>query len=194
MSVKNVNDAIRRINGIIEDIKKLAPKVDLYAANTALALIVRRIFNDGLAADGSLIGTYDNERKQKFLTKKATPSLTKKQRAILAKKRLKIGKNNQEDFTGLTYKELRELKGLQVEFVDLQFTGQLFESIQVVNQNDKAIVAITNQDRAKVADYLEKKYDKAIFSLAKEERLQVMEKTATFAQKEVQKIIQRWSK
>lgn len=194
MSAKSVNDAIRRISGIIEDIKVISPKVELYAANEALRIILRRVFNEGKATDGSLIGQYDDSRKQKFLTKKAEKSLTKKQRAILAKKRLKIGKGNEEEFSGLTYKELRELKGLQVNFVDLQFTGRLFESIQVVQKDGKTTVAITDKDRAKIANYLEDKYEKTIFALGKEEKLQVMEKTSIFAQREISKILKKWSK
>lgn len=194
MSTKSINDAIRRINGIIEDIKVISPKVELYSANLALQIVLRRVFNEGKAADGTQIGEYDEERKSKFLVKKSEKFLTKKQRAILAKKRLKIGKNNTEDFEGLTYKELRELKGLQTDFVDLQFTGRLFESIQVVQKEGKATVAITDKDRAKISDYLEDKYEKTIFALGKDEKLEVMEKTSIFAQREISKIIQRWSK
>lgn len=194
MSAKSVNDAIRRINGIINDIKVISPKVELYAANIALKLILRRIFTEGKATDGSLIGKYDTERKQKFLTKKAEKTLTKKQRAVLAKKRLQIGKGNEEEFTGLTYAELRELKGLQISFVDLQFTGRLFESIKIVEKDGKATVAITDKDRAKIANYLEDKYDKTIFALGNAERLEVMEKTSIFAQRELSKIIRKWSK
>lgn len=190
----SINDAIRRINGIISDVKVIGPKVELYAANMALGIILHRVFNEGKAADGSLIGTYDDTKKQTFLTKKVEKNLTKKQRAILAKKRLKIGKGNTEDFQGFTYKELRAFRGLQTNYVDLQFTGKLHEMIQVGGKDGKVVVGIVDKQRAKVADYMEEKYGKVIFALGKEEKLQVMEKTSIFAKEEFSKILKKWSK
>lgn len=193
MSAKSVNDAIQRINRIIEDIKAINPKLELYAANQAQLIILRRIFNTGKDSTGALIGKYDDKKKQKFLTKQTEGSLTKKKRAELAKKRLGIGKNNQ-GFEGFTYKELREFRGLQTAYVDLQFTGRLFESIQVVQSEGKFILAIVYKDRAKIADYMEKKYKKTIFTLGKDEKLQLMEKVNIFAKAEISKIIKKWSK
>lgn len=190
---KSVNDAIRRLDGIIGDLAELPPKLELYACQQALKIILRRVFVEGKAADGSDIGHYDDTKKQTFLSSKAKPSLNKKQQAALQKKEF-LSTNQKGKVTGLTYKELRELRGLRVDKVDLQFSGALFESIQLVKQNGHETVAITNIERSKIATYLEKKYKKPIFTLGKDEKVILMQKVSIFAKVQIDKIIQKWSK
>ena len=189
----SVNDAIRRLDGIIGDLTQLPAKLELYACQQALKIILRRVFVEGKAADGSDIGQYDDKKKQTFLSKKAKPSLNKKQQAALQKKEF-LSTNAKGNVTGITYKELRELRGLRVDKVDLQFSGTLFESIELVKQNGRETVAITNLERSKIATYLEKKYKKPIFTLGKDEKVVLMQKVSIFAKVQIDKIIQKWSK
>lgn len=190
---RSVNDAIRRLDGIIADLSQLPPKLELYACQQALKIILHRVFVEGKAADGSDIGVYDDTKKQTFLSNNVKGSLNKKQQKALQKKEFLSTKPNGK-VAGLTYKELRELRGLRVDKVDLQFTGALFESIQLVKQNGRETVAITNLERSKIATYLEKKYKKPIFTLGKDEKEELMKKVSTFAKVQIDKIIQKWSK
>lgn len=176
----NVDKTIARINGMIQDFKKVPKQTELFAANQAKILILRRVFSEGKAANGTDIGKYDNERKQTFLTNKA--SFTKKQQKTLDKQK-----------EGLTYEQLRALKGLRIDKVDLQFSGRLFESIEVVEINGKFTLGITDEGRAKIAGYLEKKYGKDIFAIKGKELESLMESVTKYAQQLFQKIVKKWS-
>lgn len=144
----------------------------------------QRIFGNGKAADGTQIGTYDDKKKQTFLTKKAKPSLTKKQSARLTKLE---GKGE-----SLTYKELRELKGLQTAYVDLQFTGDLRQSITEGTENNRAILRINNSEEQEIAGFLTEKYKKPIFQPSEQERKEAKELMILFIQDEIKKIIATW--
>jgi hypothetical protein len=61
------------------EIAILADNAPFAESQTILGLSTTRIFNKGKASDGSQIGTYDDKRKQTFLTKKAKSSFNKKQ-------------------------------------------------------------------------------------------------------------------
>jgi hypothetical protein len=160
VSVTRLEDAIRRIDGMMQDLRTLLPKIELYAATQARAIIERRVFNEGKAADGSDIGQY------------------------------KGGKD-------AAYKKKRNAEGRRIDKVDLQFTGRLFESINVVQQNGKDKLAIVDpgaHSRAQIAAYLEEKYSKTIFAIGKDEKVILMKKVSKFAEREISKIIQKWSK
>jgi len=165
---------------------------EVEAMQDTLGMITKRIFNKGLKTDGTPIGRYDDTNKQTFLTKRAEASLTKKQRADLAKKRLKIGKNNQQDFDGLTYKELRKLKGLQTDYVDLQFNGDLFNSVNVGNFNGRPAIGIVGEKQSKIAGYHDDKYG-VIFTASKEEKRIAAESARDYLFKELKRIIGTWS-
>lgn len=61
------------------------------------------------------------------------------------------------------YKAIRNLKGLRIDTVDLQFDGDLFRSINTGIAGEDAVIGFTNLERAKIAGYLEEKYGKVIF-------------------------------
>jgi hypothetical protein len=147
-------------------------------AQEILGRLLRRIFNQGRAADGTKIGKYDDTKKQKFLSDKARPSLNKRQQKKL---------DAAED--GVTYKELRELRGLQTEYVDLQFTGELFESLQIGVRSGKLVFGFTNPQRSKVAGYLEDKYGKRIFIMSAKERQEAIDIMRAYIITQFNKII-----
>lgn len=180
----NVNETISRIEGMIFDFERLPKLVELFAANEAKAIILKRIFTEGKDANGNDIGTYDDKKKQTFLSRKA--SFTKTQQK-------KLDKKEKDDAKGLTYKQLRELKGLRVDKVDLLFSGKLFESVEVVEVGDKFVLGITDQERAKVAGYLEKKYGKDIFIIKGIEKEELIKKVTLFATTKFSEITQKWS-
>lgn len=86
---------------------------------------------------------------------------------------------------GATYKALRNRKGLRIDTVDLQFTGELFRSIQNGIEGEFGVVGFTNKDRTKVADYLEEKYKKPIFAPTEKEQEQAKTLMLDFVRNEI---------
>jgi hypothetical protein len=150
MTPQEYQEGVEQLKQEIEKIVLDAPFVQSFEL---VGQLTNRIFNKGKASDGTQIGTYDDKRKQTFLTKKNKSAFNKKQLKKL-----------EETGEELTYKELRQARGLQVAFVDLQFTGALFESIKNGKTNDGAVIGFNNLEEAKIASYNEKKYKKAIFA------------------------------
>jgi hypothetical protein len=64
----------------------------------------------------------------------------------------------------------RSLNGRQTGFVDLQFTGDLFNSIQVVKRGNDVFIAIINDDDYQKAIGQEKRRNKTIFLPTENER------------------------
>lgn len=153
----------RRLNEASKAMVTLPGEAMAVQGQELLGLMLGRIFNRGLAADMKQIGKYDDTKKQTFLTDNVFDQLNKKSQRKVEKK-LQEG-----DEAGHTYKELRELAGLQTEYVDLQFTGAMFESVQHGVSGNTFSIGFTNAGRAKIAGYLEKKYGRPIFELSKQE-------------------------
>lgn len=155
-----------------------APFVSIVDVEGALK---HRIFNEGLDSNDSKIGDYDDTKKQTFLTGLAKPRLTKKANS-------KIKKSGDS----LTYKELRQAAGLQVAYVDLQFNGDLKNSIVTGTEGGKATLNFNNQKELEIANFLTTKYKKPIFEATEKEREAAKEKMLGFIREETQKIIAQW--
>lgn len=144
-------DKIKRIIRDLDNVVKIAQ-------GESAALIYGegqvRVFNQGLDKNEQQIGQYDDTKFQTFLTGKT--KLNKRQRKAA---------ENVED-RGMTYKELRQLKGLQTAFVDLTFSTSLQKS-QVVQKNK---VIFKNDYGKKISKYNETHFGKRIFAPSKDER------------------------
>lgn len=95
-------------------------------------------------------------------------------------------------YTNDQYKRRRSGEGLQINYVDLQFSGDLFGAVNVGTLNGKPAVGITNQDSADIAAYNEKRYG-TIFSATDEERRVSMETAREFMFEGIKKIVRSWS-
>lgn len=157
----SVEEFIRRMREAAPKLAALAQQAPVVKGQSILGQLTHRIFNEGKDSNENQIGKYDDKRKQSFLTEKNFDSFTKKQQ----KKIQKLVENEQE----LTYKELRTLRGLQTNYVDLQFTGELFQSMNWTAGGNTLTLGITNPERARVSEYLETKYSKKIFTPSKNE-------------------------
>lgn len=78
-------------------------------------------------------------------------------------------------YTNMRYKALRQRRGLQINYVDLQFTGELFRSINTGTSGDSAVIGYTNAERARVANHLEERYGKPIFAPSEVEQEEAKE-------------------
>jgi len=62
------------------------------------------------------------------------------------------------------YKRKRTSRGRQVQKVDLEFTGELRNSLQRGRLNGKLVVGWTNSGAAKISQHLEERYKRPIFA------------------------------
>lgn len=75
-----------------------------------------------------------------------------------------IGRYSQE------WSEVRRARGRQVSYVDLQFTGELFESIQVGTRDNRVVIETKNRLNFEKVENIEQKFKKDIFSFGANER------------------------
>ena len=90
------------------------------------------------------------------------------------------------------YKQKREEAGRQTDYVDLQFTGELNRSIQKGIKGGKQVVGFNNDGSAEIAEHLEDKYNKVIFSPNNDELNDAIKTGETYMIQQLQKIVQSW--
>lgn len=96
------------------------------------------------------------------------------------------------NYTSPPYKKKRQKKGLQIQYIDLQFSGDLFNSIGIGKFNDKPAVGIKSEKENDVAQHLEKKYGE-IFVASKEERNIALETARDYMFAGLKEVIKSWS-
>jgi hypothetical protein len=72
-------------------------------------------------------------------------------------------------YTPGRYKALRNKEGKRIDKVDLQFTGDLFRSIDRGTLGVDSVIGFTNAERKKIADHLETRYGD-VFTASVEEK------------------------
>ncbi len=90
------------------------------------------------------------------------------------------------------YKKKRSKAGRQTTMVDFQFTGDLFNSIQVGSLNNRPAVGIVSNAKAEIADNLEKRFG-VVFSASIDERDKAIEVARDYMFDGLKKIMQSWS-
>jgi hypothetical protein len=96
------------------------------------------------------------------------------------------------NYTSPPYKRRRELKGRQTKFIDLQFTGDLFNSIKVGQFNGHSSIGIVSDKENDVANHLEGRYG-VIFTASDEERAVATEVARNYMFAKLKDIIKSWS-
>lgn len=135
--VNKVNNAIR------------SPQIRRIAASTVLSKQKPRIFEQGLAENGSKIGTYGT-------------------------KPISIAKNRQARNTGKTffkggYSEYKTAIGKNPGYVNLVNTGQMQSDYGLIVNGEQLAFGFQNDVNADKAGWMETKYDKEIFELTDSE-------------------------
>lgn len=148
-----------------------ADKVLREAAFDTVVIISDRVQRTGKKTDGSPIGQYSEKTLNfKGITGNFEVFATKKQK----KKRLK-GFGDYDEFYG-GYKELRESLGLQTQFVDLTFSGDMMgDLVPVPDGPTSYLVGFRGKKSSDTAGYNEKKYG-VIFQLSPSELSFIMNK------------------
>lgn len=98
-----------------------------------------------------------------------------------------IGKYKSE-----SYKNKRKKAGRQTSSVDFQFNGDLFNSVQLGQLNNKPAVGIVNQKTAEIADHLEARFG-TVFSASQAERDAAMEVAREYMFEGLKNIMKQWS-
>lgn len=141
--------------------------VELVGAKSGEAIIKRRVFNQGLDKNGNKIGDYSTKSayfsRGQFVRKSAFKPGGKKN------PKRKNKKDPKTMYIAEGYKGLRSVNGRQVGYVDLQYTGDLFQSIQIVGQGDRPVLKIITKKEADISEGLEKRFGKTIFELGASE-------------------------
>lgn len=101
----------------------LRERLAIVAANRVSALVKRRVFQNGLAQDGSKIGTYSTKPAYFATNKPGVPKIAPKS---------KVGrKGNKTYYAAGGYAEYRKAAGRQSQTVDLNLTGATFSGVGV---------------------------------------------------------------
>jgi len=135
-------------------------KVLRKAAIESADAVQSRIQQKGLKSNDSPIGKYSNKNYQ---------SAFGKAEAFGSKKRLKKVTGNEG------YKELRQKLGLQTNYIDFTFSGDMWKSWKVIPIDDTSLgVAFTASEQGDIAGYLESRFGDC-FILSEQEFKQVMQ-------------------
>ena len=157
------------------------------AINAGMGQMKFRIFNEGRDANNESLGDYVGPKTKLTKGRSADtkysifgPSVMVDKAGEKERKKRKknfnaaIKENPDGQYT--EYEKYRIGKGRQVEYKDLEVEGALRRSIETVEADGKVVVAITNQETAKIAGYQEAQIGKIrggepvkIFVFSKEE-------------------------
>ena len=155
MAQLTIDEFINRVNGSLASFAQISHQAPLINGQEIMGILLRRVFNDGLATDGQPIGTYKDG----------------------------------------PYKHKREKLGRQTRYVDLQMTGDLFNSINVGISDNRLTLGFTNENRAQIARWLENNdhYGKPIFQMSQTEVDSAAKIMADFIRERATEIIrQQW--
>lgn len=133
-----LQSVIDRINQAVRDSRPLRT-----AITTVLAVHKPRIFEQGLAGDGSKIGTYST----------VPSSISKKQQA----------KNTGKTYFKGGYAEYKTAIGKNPGFVNLVNTGQMQADYGIIAAGNKFGLGFNNPHNANKSQWMQDKYDKQIF-------------------------------
>jgi len=95
-------------------------------------------------------------------------------------------------YTSPPYKRRRESEGRQTKYVDLQFSGDLFNSIGIGQFNGNAAVGIKSEKENDIANHNETRYG-TIFTASDEEKAIAQQVARDYMFNALKNIIKGWS-
>lgn len=151
--------------------------------------MAQRIFGEGKAADGGMIGVYDKSpiyvnpgvSPKKFATGGKGSSLAKAQKTGRAKTLARRGgtslavakkllRKHKTKYFQSGYFEFRAAAGRQNNHVDLRLTGTLEASFVLGQQGDSYVSGFINEKQAKIAEGNEERFETTVFELTQKEQ------------------------
>lgn len=129
--------------------------------------MAQRIFGEGKAADGGMIGVYDKSPMY------VNPGVSPKKFSTSGKggkTKFKNGKIHKTRFFRSGYSEFRAAAGRQNSHVDLRLTGTLEASFVLGQQGDSYVSGFINEKQAKIAEGNEERFETTVFELTQKEQ------------------------
>lgn len=114
--------------------------------------------------------------------------------ALMARRIFNEGKKTDGTLIGAysgSYKKTRERKGLETDYVNLQFSDRLFQSLAIGTLDSKVTFGMTDANRIEVAGHLEKKFG-VIFQPSQQEVEQVSIKAREYLFEQLELIVKSW--
>ncbi len=208
--MSNLSYKINQLQKVIQD---SIPEATLIALNTMLGAYAKRIFEFGLDSNGLKIGFYSakpmltgsknfrtqSDAKAFFGRIKGAPK-SKSGKTKGDKRYAEVGWVTVKTPTGLKrlavvpggYREFRALNKLQNQFVDLNFTGELFHSVIVGNKDGVPVLGFNNFEKYELSKKLEAKYKTPIFTPTQQEIKIAREAFNDFMKEKVQQLFSSW--
>jgi len=180
---------LQAVEALLKNTPALLQNIAVAAGRIMYAEFVSRIFQRGVAADGSSIGKYStkpayfspNQRGKGGVVKPRialprtrvakggrVPSLTpigKSGQTVF-----KNGKPHKTAYIAIGYSGFRKAFGRQNQQVDLNLTGSLFLSIQLALTKKGIVLYFATQGEAAKGRGAEKRFGKAIFDVTAQEK------------------------
>lgn len=133
-------------------VRNAQKKAALIAANDALALIKKRVIDQGEKADGKKFDDYSTVELPYFFFE--GKSRTGSDAALKRAKKAQKG----TEAKGLSYKDWRQANNLQTKHKDFKFTGRMWASVRPIfidEQGSKIVVRInaTNEENIKKIEW-----------------------------------------
>lgn len=152
----------------------------------------QRLFGKGIKGDGTKTGNYSRKAiyasKDKFRNTgsfrpqgkkeyiKGSKQKTTELYDIRTRKKKKVAitkpyTQRETMYLPNGYKELRAIQGLEIQFVDLQYTGDLFTDFSKLKiVNDSVVAGVSREINKKKIKGLSKRFGNSLFKHTKEER------------------------
>lgn len=172
MATINPNNLKDKITEAIIRSLEAQQRVVFIGMNNLRADLLERIFDSGIASDGSKIGSYSTKP---IYVSKASSSSQVRSSSLKPKgknsndSKFANGKERRSQYFPGGYKEYRGTVGRQSDKVDLRLTGSLQLSIQLGQSDNGQTLAFNNDDQLRKASGNERRFGKVIFDPSKEE-------------------------
>ena len=114
--------------------------------------------------------------------------------ALMARRIFNEGKKTDGSSIGLyseAYKKVRAKKGLETDYINLQFSDRLFQSLAIGTFDSKITFGMTDANRIEVAGYLEKRLG-IIFQPSPQEVEQASIKAREYLFAQLEIIVKSW--
>jgi hypothetical protein len=148
-----------------------ARRISQVAAIQVIAEYKQRIFFNGLDSNGSAIGQYSvNPFYINPLSLTTVSAGGIKPEGKNGNTVFKNGNPHKTRYLTQGYKELRQLIGANSETVDLNFSGSLFQSIEVTESGTISAITYTNDELAGIMESNEARFGKDISTVSTDER------------------------
>lgn len=159
-----INEFITKLQQIKNELTKTRPEQAELIGREALALVRRRIQNEGKKANGQSLGSYSTTELPAFFSFGKSPTAAGE---AAVRRAAKLGEK-------ISYKDLRELNNRPTNFVNLTFTGAMWKemAVQISSNTEERTIADIQPRTArskKVAAFNSIRYGD-ILALSKDER------------------------